>query len=179
MEGIFPPDVRNSPSVPVTLCADISGRFSLAATTGQVRFGARRSGGAGVARWSVLLVDENDDFLDGLASWLVKTPGLEVVGRAHSGREAMARVEASAPHLVILDASLADVSGFEVARRIKSRPAAPVVVLMTFHESRAASRAALEAGADLCVSKTEITGRLLPAIADLMEPGQPSGGEGR
>jgi DNA-binding NarL/FixJ family response regulator len=127
----------------------------------------------------VLLVDENDDFLDGLTAWLLKTPGLEVVGRAHSGREAMVRIEASSPHLVIMDASLTDVSGFEVTRRIKSRPPAPVVVLTTFHESRAASSAALEAGADLCVSKTEITHRLLPAIADLMELGKEPGREGR
>jgi DNA-binding NarL/FixJ family response regulator len=39
----------------------------------------------------VLLVDGNDDFLDGLASLMAKRPGLEIVGRAHLGFEAVER----------------------------------------------------------------------------------------
>ena len=127
----------------------------------------------------VLLVAESDDFLDGLASWLLRTPSLEVVGRAHSGLEAMDRVERLTPDLVLMDVSLTDVSGFEVARRVKTRRDAPYVVLMTFHESTAVDDAAFAAGADGCVSKTDVTGRLLAAIEGLLgppdEPGEKAG----
>ena len=129
---------------------------------------------AGVNRRCVLLVAESDDFLDGIASWLLKAPGLEVVGRAHSGHEAMDRVERLSPDLVLMDISLADMNGFEVTRRIKSQRPAPFVLLMTFHDSRVVGLAAMEAGADGCVSKTEVTDRLLPAIDALLGfPGQP------
>lgn len=39
----------------------------------------------------LLVVDQNDDFLDGLRSLVEKEPGIQVVGRAHSASEAIAR----------------------------------------------------------------------------------------
>ena len=135
-------------------------------------------GEVGLPRWRVLLVDENDDFLDGLTSWLMKTPGLDMIGRAHSGSEAMDRVERFDPQLILMDISLPDMNGFEVTRRIRARGPSPLVLLMTFHESRAAALAASDAGADGCVSKAEITDRLLPAVQELIRrhpaPGLPA-----
>lgn len=118
----------------------------------------------------MLLVDENDDFLDGLASWLAATPGIEVIGKAHSGLEALERVERLTPDLVLMDVALPDLSGFEVTRRIKELRRAPAVLLMTFHGSRAAGVAAVAAGADGCVSKADVTDRLLPAVEELLWP---------
>ena len=117
-----------------------------------------------MARKRVLLVDENDDFLDGLASWLAKQQGLEVAGRAHSGMEAVDRAAQLLPHLILMNISLKDMSGFEAVRQIKARPAPPKILLMTFHESRAAVIAAFAAGADGCVFTSEVTEGLLHAV---------------
>jgi DNA-binding NarL/FixJ family response regulator len=125
-----------------------------------------------LARWRVLLVDENDDFLDGLAAWLAKMPGIEVIGRAHSGDEAKDRVLRLAPDLVLADVSLPDMSGFELTRCVKAMRPAPVVLLMAFHDSRAVVLAAFAAGAAGCVSKAEVTEHLVPAITQLLESGQ-------
>lgn len=115
----------------------------------------------------VLLVDENDDFLDGLASLMADRPGLEVVGRAHRGCEAVQRAGSLSPDLVLMDVSLRDMSGFEAVHQIKSQSPAPKVLLMTFHESRAAVTAALASGADGCLSKASVSERLLQVIEDL------------
>jgi len=112
-------------------------------------------------------VDGNDDFLDGLMAWLGESLDIDVVGRAHSGAEAMAQVERLEPDLCLLDLSLQDASGLAVTRRIKALRPQVRVLLLTFHESQALTRAALIAGADGCVSKTDVTNRLLPEIARL------------
>ncbi|MGH9870416.1 MAG: response regulator [Candidatus Polarisedimenticolia bacterium] len=123
---------------------------------------------SGIARRRLLLVDENDDFLDGLASWLAKQGGLEVAGRAHSGMEAVDRTARLLPDLILMNISLRDMSGFEAVRQIKARPAPPKILLMTFHESRAALIAALAAGADGCVFTSGVTEALLHAVETLL-----------
>jgi DNA-binding NarL/FixJ family response regulator len=125
----------------------------------------------------VLLVDGNDDFLDGLASLMAKRPGLEIVGRAHLGFEAVERARSLSPDLVLMDVSLKDMSGFEAVDLIKAHPRAPKVLLMTFHESRAAVSAALASGADGCLSKSSMTERLLSVIEGLVGPTGEEGGE--
>ena len=115
-------------------------------------------------------MDENDDFLDGLDSLLAKRSGLEVVGRAHLGFEAVKRAGSLSPDLVLMDVSLRDMSGFEAVHLIKNQAPEAKVLLMTFHESRAAVAAALAAGADGCLSKSSVSERLLQVIEGLFDP---------
>jgi CheY-like chemotaxis protein len=79
-----------------------------------------------------------------------------VVGRAHAGGEALERAPALRPHVVLVDASLPDASGFEVTRRIRALPDPPRVFLLTFHQSQAVEAEALAAGAFGCLDKTEV-----------------------
>lgn len=118
----------------------------------------------------VLLVDRNDDFLDGLCSLLAEVRDVRIVGRAHSGAEAIERAGELAPDLVLMDVTLADMSGFQAVPWLKGLRPAPRVLLLTFHESRAADSAALAAGADGCLSKAEVAHRLLPALEELLWP---------
>jgi CheY-like chemotaxis protein len=104
----------------------------------------------------VLLVDENDDFLDGLSAWIGECLGFEVAGIAHSGREAIQRIELLEPDIVLMDISLPDMNGLEVTRRIKGRARPPLVILMTFHDLAAVRTEASLAGADACLAKPEI-----------------------
>ena len=125
-----------------------------------------------MSRRSVILVDENDDFLDGIASWLARHEGLVLLGRAHSGREAVDRARLLAPDLVLMDITLTDMSGFEAVRQIKELSPAPKVLLMTFHTSRAAVIAAFAAGADGCVSKSAVTETLHSVIESMLGPAE-------
>jgi len=118
----------------------------------------------------VLLVAENDDLLDGIAAWLATSPELEVAGRAHSGAEAIDRAVRLQADLVIVDATLQDMSGYEATRALKSLRPAPRVLIMTFLDTRFAKLAALAADADGLVATPEIPQRLLPKIAELFAP---------
>lgn len=101
---------------------------------------------------SVLLVDDHAVVRRGLASYLGTEPGIEVVGEAANGREALARVESlarsgRAPQVVLMDLQMPDLDGVETTRRIReSWPDVAVVAVTSFVEE-ARIRAALEAGA--------------------------------
>ena len=121
----------------------------------------------------MLLVDDNDDFLDGVSAWLTHEPQIKIAGRAHNGTRALEQVERLGPDLVLMDVTMPDMNGFEVARRIKSRDAAPLVVLLAFHDSHTAQLEAWAAGADGFVAKAEITERLMPIVRELIRHRHP------
>ena len=119
-------------------------------------------------RARTVLAAVNDDFLDGVVDWVTGDARLQVVGRAHSGLEALKCVASRRAELVLVDVSLPDVHGFEVTRRIKSLPEAPLVVLLSFHDSRAARQEGRSAGADGFVATSETALRLLPLVGELL-----------
>ena len=64
-----------------------------------------------------LIVDDNDSFLDA-ARVVLRREGLNVVGVASAGAEALGRAEELQPDVVLVDIALRDESGFDVARRL-------------------------------------------------------------
>jgi DNA-binding NarL/FixJ family response regulator len=115
----------------------------------------------------LLLVGDNDDLLDAYAAWLVLTPGLKVAGRAHSCEEAISRAAELAPDVVVMDLSLPDASGLHATRRIKAEVEGPFVVLTSFYVNDVVRKEARAAGADACISKSEITEQLVFEIERL------------
>ena len=93
---------------------------------------------------------------------------LDVIDEAGDGRTAVRLVLSKKPDLVLMDAAIPDMNGFEASRRLKSRDAAPLVVLLAFHDSHAAQLEAWAAGADGFVAKADITHRLMPLLLDLI-----------
>lgn len=119
-------------------------------------------------RIRVLLVDDSEVFLDRLERWLSEDPEFRIVGRARSGRAALEQVQTSRPDLVLMDVSMSDIHGFAVTGRIKSRPEAPLVVLMSFHDSQAARLEAWAAGADGFLPKSDVVSVLIPTVRSLV-----------
>ena len=65
----------------------------------------------------LLLVDDNDEFIATVRR-LLKREGLEVVGTATTGDEAVEKAQQLAPVVALVDINLGGESGFNVARRI-------------------------------------------------------------
>ena len=64
-----------------------------------------------------LVVDDSPSFLDA-ARVLLEREGLTIAGVAATGAEALREAEALRPDVVLLDISLGDESGFDVARQL-------------------------------------------------------------
>lgn len=119
------------------------------------------------SRLRALLVDDNNEFLDGISAWIDGGTKLEVVGRADSGELALLEVKRLAPDLVLTDFSMSDMNGFELARKIKMEQDAPKVLIVSFHDSESLRLEAFAAGADGLVDKASVIEQLMPAILKL------------
>ena len=94
----------------------------------------------------VLVVDDNQDAAESLAM-LLRLQGHDV-RVAHSGEAALKEAEAYSPDAVFLDIGMADLDGYEVARRLRTRAGSDRVVLaaLTGWGQQADRRRSMEAG---------------------------------
>jgi two-component system, NarL family, nitrate/nitrite response regulator NarL len=79
-----------------------------------------------------LLVDDNEEFLAS-ASRLLESQGLEIVGSASSGAEALRLADELRPDVALVDVQLGEEDGLEVTRRLIAGGRALVVVVISTH----------------------------------------------
>lgn len=116
----------------------------------------------------VLLVDENDAFLDGLKDWFDGSPEIRIIGRAHTRVEALQRISTLNPDVILIDTRLPDGNGFDIVRSIKTDSARSLVVMMSFHDTDHIRTTARSNGADGCISKADVPKNLASYIETLI-----------
>jgi DNA-binding NarL/FixJ family response regulator len=95
----------------------------------------------------ILVVDDHKLFREGLIALLEAAPETEVVGEAGTGREALARLEALEPDVVLMDIMMPDLNGIEATRRILAGHASVNIIMLTMLEDDDSLFAAMCAGA--------------------------------
>ena len=95
----------------------------------------------------VVVVDDHAIVRDGLAALLGALDGIEVVGTAGDGREALHVVEESKPDVVVMDIQMPKLDGIEATRFLTSRNEALKVVMLTMNEDDETVLSAIRAGA--------------------------------
>ena len=95
----------------------------------------------------VLVVDDQRLIRDGIASLLSIRPGIEIVGTAVDGRDAVAKVLELGPDVVLMDVRMPEMDGVEAVAVLRGRaPECRVVMLTTFDDEEYVVQA-LRAGA--------------------------------
>lgn len=89
---------------------------------------------SGLTRVSVVVVDDHEPFRAAARS-LLESGCFDIVGEAATGAEALELLRRSAPDLVLLDVRLPDVSGIEVARRLRADGSTVHIVLVSSQAS--------------------------------------------
>jgi two-component system, LytTR family, response regulator LytT len=84
-----------------------------------------------------VLVDDERLARDELKYLLDQVGGVEVVGQADNGLQALAAVERLQPDLVFLDVQMPGLTGFEVARQMVGKQTTPQVIFVTAYDQRA------------------------------------------
>jgi CheY-like chemotaxis protein len=84
----------------------------------------------GAVALRVVIVDDDRRFR-ALARRMLVADGAEVVADVENGTDALAGMAAWRPDVVLLDIGLPDIDGVEVARRLRSAPDAPAIVLIS------------------------------------------------
>lgn len=115
----------------------------------------------------ILLADHRLKIRFALRALLEQRPGVEVVGEAVDAEDLLTQIEATCPDLVLLDWKLQGPPAMDLLFSLRRFcPNIRVIVLSGRPEAR---RAALDAGADAFVSKTDSPGRLLAAIDRMLD----------
>jgi DNA-binding NarL/FixJ family response regulator len=96
----------------------------------------------------VLIADDQALFRRGLLVVLGTEPGIEVVGEAETGQEAVEKAEAEAPDVVLMDVRMPHMSGIEAARRIRDLLPSTKILMLTVSDEGDDVFEALKAGAD-------------------------------
>ncbi len=109
----------------------------------------------------VLVVDDDADLLD-LMAYALRRDGFTVV-QAVDGEQALQKWKRDEPDLVLLDANMPKLNGFEVCRQIRQASTTPVIML-TARDDEADILQGLELGADDYVTKPFSAKQLIARI---------------
>jgi CheY-like chemotaxis protein len=118
----------------------------------------------------ILIVDDNHALLEHLVGML--EPTYEIAAALCNGTAVVDQAVALLPDLIILDISLGDLSGFEVARRLKKTGCPAKIIFLSLHEDMDFVGAAFGLGASGFVFKSRLCTDLETAIAAVLSGGQ-------
>ncbi len=113
-------------------------------------------------RMRVLLADDNPAILEHVTHLL--EPEFEIVGAVLDGKTALQAYEQTKPDILVLDISMGDLSGFDVARRVFQMGHQSRIVFLTVHEEAEFVCAALGAGGSAYVVKSRLNSDLPDAL---------------
>lgn len=114
---------------------------------------------------TVVLVDDDRRFAESLRTMVEDQAGLQVVGVARDGLEALDLVEQSAPQAVLIDLHMPLLDGVSAIAWLRRDNPTLCVIAMTEDDSRELHRAVEEAGADAVLMKNDLVHDLADRIA--------------
>jgi two-component system response regulator NreC len=117
-----------------------------------------------VKKLRILIADDHALVRQGAKVVLEARPGWRVVGEASNGREAVQKAIALKPDVVVVDISMPELDGVEVARQIREGVPNTKVLVLTMHESDQMVKRALDAGALGYILKSDLTECLARAV---------------
>src|SRR5438105_2518319 len=98
-----------------------------------------------------ILVVDDDANIRNVIEFVLEREGYEVITGV-DGAEALEKVDQESPQLIILDANMPNVDGFEVCRRVRTKSMIPIMML-TARATEMDKVEGLELGADDYVTK--------------------------
>jgi len=117
---------------------------------------------AGLRR--IIIAEDHTILREGLRALLAGMGGVQVVGEAVDGHQAIRLAQDLGPDLVLLDLSLPRINGMEAIREIKRGDPQVRILVLTVHKAEDYVYAALDAGADGYVLKDTCSADLFQAI---------------
>jgi DNA-binding NarL/FixJ family response regulator len=117
----------------------------------------------------IVLADDHEVVRAGMKSMIAAHHGIEVVGEARNGEEAIAQARHLKPDVVVMDLSMPVLDGAEATMRLLREFPDVKVLVLTSHADRGSLMRLLEAGAVGYVLKRAAADELVRAIRDVAE----------
>jgi two-component system response regulator NreC len=112
----------------------------------------------------VLLVDDHTIVRQGIKALLDTQEGIEVVGEAEDGREAIEKAKQMAPNVIVIDITMPNLNGIEATRQIKKINPEMKVLVLSVHDNEEYIHRILQAGASGYLLKESAVSELVSAI---------------
>ena len=112
----------------------------------------------------VVICDDHAVLRTGIRLILDRDDGIDVVGEAASGAEALRLVRAAEPHVLLLDMELPDTTGVEVARQLAAEQSATRVLALSAYDDRAYVSNLLQSGAAGYITKDKDPSLVVEAV---------------
>lgn len=113
----------------------------------------------------LVIVDDHALVRDGLRARLAVVPGLQVIGEAASGAEALVLAAELGPDLMLVDVGMRGMNGIELATALRERHPSIRVLMLSMYDNREYVLSAIRAGARAYVLKESPTEEILAAIS--------------
>jgi DNA-binding NarL/FixJ family response regulator len=118
-------------------------------------------------RVRVLVADDEHLFVEMVEAMLTADPRIDVVGRAHDGREAVDRARELDPDVTLMDIAMPHMDGIDAIAAIRAEDPGACILVLTGGNNPADIDEARRAGAAAYLTKDRIADELIPAIHDL------------
>lgn len=116
----------------------------------------------------VIIGDDQELLRAGLRALLSMIPGIEIVGEADNGIDAIKLVESLKPTIAILDVMMPRLNGIEAARRIRDADPLVKILMISVHKTDKVVLRALAAGADGYIPTSASATELKDAVNALL-----------
>ena len=114
---------------------------------------------------SIVVVDDHPVVRDGIRGMLEREPDVAVVGEASSGDEALARIAAATPDVVLMDLRMPGSDGVDAIRALRAADSQwPRILVLTTYDTDTDIHAAVDAGADGYLLKATPRDDLIAAV---------------
>jgi DNA-binding NarL/FixJ family response regulator len=120
---------------------------------------------------SIILADDHAIFRQGLTQLLEPEHGFKLMAQVSNGREAWELIETLQPDVAILDITMDELTGIEVARKATNAGCHTRVLLLTMHSDPSMALEAQEAGAAGYVLKDNTFEELVTAVRTVVAGG--------
>lgn len=119
----------------------------------------------------ILIVDDHDIVRQGVRTILRSREDWEICGEAENGVEALAKIAALKPDVVVLDLSMPGKDGLTVATELPTTGVHCKTLVLTMHNSVGTAAVIRKAGAQGYVVKSHAAQHLIPAIETVLGGG--------
>lgn len=123
---------------------------------------------------TILVVDDYEPWRSMLRSQLQTNPDFQVIGEASNGCEAVEKSAALHPDVVLLDIAMPILNGMEAGPKIRRVSPGSGIIFLTQEQDDEIRTAALAAGAEGYVLKSNFEAELTFAIHALLDKRQPT-----
>ncbi|MEJ2660436.1 MAG: response regulator transcription factor, partial [Desulfobacteraceae bacterium] len=119
------------------------------------------------AKLKIVIIDDHPLFREGIKTIIARDRRFEVVDEAGNGREGLEKAVNLKPDVAVVDISLPDTTGLEVARKIRLQCPHTRVMILSMHSKIDYIVEAFQAGATGYVVKESATERLVQALGSV------------